>query len=255
MANFKRLLRSNTRAVICTGASNVFGERLPTAKLARLAHENGALFILDAAQTAGIVNIDMRREEIDFLCTAGHKGLYGPMGTGLLVINSDEHLNSLIEGGTGSFSAVLSQPEIYPDRFESGTLNVPGILSLGEGIRFVSDRGVSRIYKSEQGHIADIYKALKNIPNVRLYTDPFSSEKSYVPLLSFNVDGLHSEQTAALLANDNIAVRAGLHCAPSAHKTYGTLREGTVRIAPSIFTKKQDVNLLLTSVVKIAKNS
>lgn len=175
------------------------------------------------------------------------------MGTGLLVINSDEHLYSLIEGGTGSFSAVLSQPEIYPDRFESGTLNVPGILSLGEGIRFVSDRGVSRIYKSEQGHIADIYKALKNIPNVRLYTDPFSSEKSYVPLLSFNVDGLHSEQTAALLANDNIAVRAGLHCAPSAHKTYGTLREGTVRIAPSIFTKKQDVNLLLTSVVKIAK--
>mgnify|MGYP002932521733 CR=1 FL=1 len=88
-----------------------------------------------------------------------------------------------------------------------------------------------------------------------LYTDPFSSEKSYVPLLSFNVVGLHSEQTAALLANDNIAVRAGLHCAPSAHKTYGTLREGTVRIAPSIFTKKQDVNLLLTSVVKIAKNS
>lgn len=255
VANFKRLLRSNTRAVICTGASNVFGERLPTAKLARLAHENGTLFILDAAQTAGIVNIDMRRDEIDFLCTAGHKGLYGPMGTGLLVINSDEHLNSLIEGGTGSFSAVLSQPEIYPDRFESGTLNVPGILSLGEGIRFVSDRGVSRIYKSEQGHIADIYKALKNIPNVRLYTDPFSSEKSYVPLLSFNVDGLHSEQTAALLANDNIAVRAGLHCAPSAHKTYGTLREGTVRIAPSIFTKKQDVNLLLTSVVKIAKNS
>lgn len=94
------------------------------------------------------------------------------MGTGLLVINSDEHLNSLIEGGTGSFSAVLSQPEIYPDRFESGTLNVPGILSLGEGIRFVSNRGVSRIYKSEQGHIADIYKALK-IFERRLYTDPF----------------------------------------------------------------------------------
>ena len=177
------------------------------------------------------------------------------MGTGLLVINSDERLNSFIEGGTGSFSAVLSQPEIYPDRFESGTLNVPGIISLGEGIRFVSSRGVSQIYKSEFAHIADIYRALKSVPNIRLYTDPFSSEKSFVPLLSFNVDGLHSEQTAALLAKYNIAVRAVLHCAPSAHKTYGTLREGTVRIAPSIFTKKQDVNLLLTSIVKIAKNS
>lgn len=95
------------------------------------------------------------------------------MGTGLLVINSDEHLNSLIEGGTGSFSAVLSQPEIYPDRFESGTLNVPGILSLGEGIRFVSDRGVSRIYKSEQGHIADIYKALKIFERSPVYGSVF----------------------------------------------------------------------------------
>lgn len=252
--NFKRLIRFDTKAIVCTGASNVFGKMLPVKRLAKLAHENDVLFILDAAQTAGTVPIDCNEDGIDFLCAAGHKGLYGPMGMGILVINCDKKLDTIIEGGTGSFSVVLSQPESYPDRLESGTLNVPGIAALNEGVKFVGNIGAEKIYNQEMSHIVLIYKSLKEVPGVELYTNPESGVERFVPLLSFNIKGLHSEQTAAMLANDNIAVRAGLHCAPLAHKTYKTIDTGTVRIAPSIFTKKQDVNLLLTSIVKIAKS-
>lgn len=251
--NFERLIKPQTIAVVCTGASNVFGKMLPIKKIAAMAHSYGKLFILDAAQTAGAVRIDCQNDGIDFLCTAGHKGLYGPMGTGVLILNSNERLNTLYEGGTGSYSAVLSQPEKYPDRFESGTVNVPGIIALGEGVRFVSSIGIENIYRNEQKHIISIYEALRGIPQIVLYTNPVSMNERFMPLISFNVQGIHSEDTASRLADDDIAVRAGLHCAPLAHKTYGTTDTGTVRIAPSIFTQEKDVKLLLTSIVKIAK--
>lgn len=247
--SFERLIRPQTIAVVCTGASNVFGKMLPVKKIAAMAHSYGKLFILDAAQTAGTVKTDCKADGIDFLCAAGHKGLYGPMGTGILAINCDEFLNTLYEGGTGSYSAVLTQPEKYPDRFESGTVNVPGIIALGEGIKFVSSVGIQNIYKKERNHIITIYNSFLSLPQIEMYVNPENPAEKEVPLLSFNIRGKHSEETASMLAADDIAVRAGLHCAPLAHEAYGTMDTGTVRIAPSVFTSEKDIKLLLNSVV------
>ncbi len=250
---FERSLRKNTVAIICTAASNVFGKVLPIQKLARLAHEHGVFLVVDAAQSAGILPMHVREYGIDFLCMPGHKGLYGPMGTGLLLCASAHPLATVIEGGTGTLSAQLMQPENYPERLESGTLNVPGIIALSEGVKFVARRGEQRIYRHEMHLMKCAFDCLQTMPNVLMYTDLNSRTECFVPLLSFNICGKHSEETAQLLAADGIAVRAGLHCAGLAHKSYHTEEVGTVRICPSVFTKEKDVNSLLNSVFKIAK--
>ncbi len=253
LANFENALRKETVAIVCTGASNVFGKRAPLKGLADLAHRNGVLLIADAAQTAGILPISMQKDGIDFLCAPGHKGLYGVMGTGILLCNSERALEPLTYGGTGTLSVQLTQPKDYPERLESGTLNVPGILALEKGIRFVQSKGSKQIYAHEMHTVKKKQEALRQMSNVLLYTNLSEQSQSYVPLVSFNIRGLHSEETAAQLSEAGIAVRAGLHCAPLAHKTYGTQEMGTVRICPSVFTNEKDVNSLLNSVFKIAK--
>ncbi len=252
--NFRKELSYDTRAVICTAASNVFGKRLPLKRLSELAHKNGALFCVDAAQAAGIVDINCKRDGIDFLCVAAHKGLYAPMSSGLLIINCGENLETLCEGGTGNLSAVLTQPDSYPERLESGTLSIPNIAGINAGIKFVNSKGIDKIYSHENGIIKYIYSNLLEMKNVILYNDIFSLNESYVPLLSFNIKNLPSEEVAGLLSDADIAVRAGFHCAILAHRTYGTESFGTVRIAPSAFTGSKDVKILLNSVFKIAKS-
>lgn len=237
--NFQSKIKPNTVAIICTGASNVFGVRLPVKRLAKLAHDNGILFVLDAAQTAGIIDYDLKNDGIDFMCVAAHKGLYAPMSTGLLLFNCKRRLETLIEGGTGTYSAVFTQPEELPERFEAGTLNVPLICALKRSVGFVKSRGINNIYTHEMNIIRDIYDGLSSIENVELYTDINSKKEGFVPLISFNVKGFTSEQTAQMLAECNIAVRAGFHCAFSAHKAFKTDDIGTVRIAPSVFTAKK----------------
>lgn len=253
LANFESVMQKNTIAVICTGASNVFGKRTPLKLLADAAHKNGVLLVADAAQTAGILTVSMREDGIDFLCAPGHKGLYGVMGTGILLCNSEQRLEPLTYGGTGTLSAQLTQPDAYPERLESGTLNVPGILALEKGVRFVGEKGTERIYAHEMHVIQTVQDSLRQMPNVLLYTDISAQPRQFAPLLSFNIRGLHSEETASKLSEAGIAVRAGLHCAPLAHKTFGTLETGTVRVCPSVFTSEKDVNSLLNSVFKIAK--
>lgn len=253
VSSFERSLRKNTIAIICTGASNVFGKALPIRKLSKLAHEHGVLLVVDAAQSAGVLPIRIREDGVDFLCAPGHKSLYGPMGTGILLCASSKPLATIIEGGTGTLSAKLTQPENYPERMESGTLNVPGIIALSEGVKFVARKGEKQIYCHEMRLIKSVFDCLQTMPNVVLYTDLNSPTERFVPLLSFNILGKHSEETAQLLAADGIAVRAGLHCAGLAHKAYHTEETGTVRICPSVFTTEKDVNSLLNSVFKIAK--
>lgn len=253
LVNFEKALQKNTVAIVCTGASNVFGKRTPLKALAQLAHKNGIPFIADAAQTAGILPISMQESGIDFLCAPGHKGLYGVMGTGILLCNCAHTLTPLTYGGTGTLSALLEQPKAYPERLESGTLNVPGISALEKGVAFVKTTGVSRIFAHEMHSVQKIEEGLRQMPNILLYTDLSAQPQAYVPLLSFNIRGLHSEETAAKLSEVGVAVRAGLHCAPLAHETYGTKELGTVRICPSVFTTEKDVNSLLNSVFKIAK--
>ncbi len=251
--NFRQALRPNTRLVICTHASNVFGVRLPVERIGALCKIYGILFCLDSAQTAGTVPISLKNTDINFLCTAGHKGLYGPMGTGLLVINSQTTPQSLIQGGTGSLSSERKQPELLPDKYESGTPNLFGIAGLGEGVRYVLSRTPEQLLYSEIELAKQFYRNLSALSAVRLYTKEPCANKN-VPVLSFNIDGFDSEKTALLLSDRfNIATRAGLHCAPLAHEFFKTDTTGTVRVVFSSFNTKAQVDYLSKAVLQITK--
>lgn len=246
--NFYKCIRDNTKLIVCTHASNVFGFCLPVERICKLAHKHNIHFCLDAAQTAGLFNIDAKNSKFDYICCPGHKGLYGPMGVGILIINSEVIPDTLIEGGTGSDSLSPNQPEFIPDRFESGTLNIPGICALKSGIEFVQAKGIENINKHEMNLIKQIYNSFSMNRSISIYND---YKMKSVPVLSFVYNGLDSEKTATILSDRfNIATRAGLHCSPLAHKSMGTLNTGTVRISPSIFTTDKDIYYFL----KVIKN-
>ena len=237
--SFRSQFRKNTKLVVCTHASNVFGIRLPVERISALCRINGILFCLDAAQTAGVLPINLSDSCIDYLCTAGHKGLYGPMGTGFLLINSETMPDSLIQGGTGSYSSDRLQPEQLPDKYESGTPNVAGIAGLREGLRFVKSRGTDNLARHEMRLAQLMYDRLKKISGVELYTAR-PEISTHVPVISFNIEGTDSERVAQILNNRfGIAVRAGLHCAPLAHISKGTEERGTVRAVLSAFNNQR----------------
>lgn len=250
--NFRKAINEKTALVVCTYASNVFGIKPPVERICAICHQYGIPNCVDCAQAAGIVPIDLSNSSIDFLCGAGHKSMYGPMGTGFMIVNCDTVPDTLIEGGTGSSSFDYNQPEILPDRFESGTGNFIGIAGLSGGIRFINSIGIDNIYKKEMYLIKSAYNSLKNMNNVILYTDE-PDQNNYVPVLSFNIDNYDCETTADILNSKyNIAVRAGLHCAPLAHKSKNSLKSGgTVRIVPSAFTTENDIKALVNAVYKI----
>lgn len=248
---FEALIKDNTKMIICTHASNVFGAIMPIGRIAELCKNYGILLLVDAAQTAGVLPINTQKLGIDYLCVATHKGLYSPMGTGVLIANKPID-KTLIEGGTGSMSIIEKQPEILPDRFESGTINLSGIAAISAGIDFVNSKGIDNIYKNELVLMQYLYRGLEKNKNIILYT-PYSKRNAFVPLLSFNVKDMHSEETAEKLNSFGIAVRAGLHCAPLAHKTMGTISSGTVRVAPSVYTTYSDIEYFLNCTKKITK--
>ncbi len=251
--NFRNAIKENTKLVICIHASNVFGVKLPVERISALCRIHGILFCLDAAQTAGVVPISLKNSCIDFLCTSGHKSLYGPMGTGLLVINTEQIPDSLFQGGTGSMSSERSQPEILPDKYESGTPNLVGIAGLNEGVKFVLNKSVDSIEKHEMTLAQLMYDRLERLNDVILYTRRPDINIS-VPVISFNIDGLDSEQTASILNKKyNIAVRAGLHCAPLAHEFFHTEKTGTVRAVASIFMDRRQVLYFTDAVADISK--
>lgn len=253
--SFRSKINSSTRLIICTHASNVFGIKVPVERICALAKIYEIAFCLDAAQSAGIFDIDLSKNNYDFVCIAGHKGLYSPMGIGVLIINNDKNLDTLVEGGTGSMSFDLEQPKFLPDRFESGTLNVPAICGLSAGAKFVSMQTPNKIYEKEKRHILKIYNSLIENKNIKFYTD-LSQENHNAPVLSFNIKGKDCEELASILSSRyNIAVRAGLHCAPLAHKSMGTIDSGTVRISPSFFTTDNEINAFINAVNKISKIS
>lgn len=251
---FRRAIRPDTRLLICTHASNVFGVTFPIRRLGELAHRFGVLFCVDAAQSAGVLPIHMEKDFIDFLCVAPHKGLYAPMGTGLLLCRNTVPMLPLICGGTGSHSLSPAQPEELPDRLESGTPNTPGICGVRAGIDFVKNRGNKNIYEHEMRCIQSVYDSLSVCPHIRFYT-PRPSIGNTTPVLSLNIESIPSEQIAALLDEQGIAVRAGLQCAPTAHRHFGTLEQGTVRLAPSAFSTLEEANVICEVFWKIAKKS
>ncbi|MBW7573612.1 aminotransferase class V-fold PLP-dependent enzyme [Caproiciproducens faecalis] len=247
---FRSALRENTKLIVCTHASNVWGIRLPVERIAALGHVYGIPIAVDCAQSAGILPIDMADSGFDYLCVAGHKGLYGPMGTGMLITPDGSELSTMIEGGTGTNSISLDQPQTMPDRMESGTQNMMGIAGLRAGIEFVKSRGVKTIYQHEMSLVQNLYRRLAEMKNVKLYT-PEPDAPYYAPVLSFNVGDIPSETIAQKLNDSGIAVRAGLHCSPAAHDFMGTLTQGAVRVCPSAFSNLGEMNNFVAALRKI----
>ena len=238
--NFRSLIKPNTRLIFCMGASNVWGKILPIEKIGKLCREKGILFAVDAAQTAGVIPIDMKKQNIDFLCMAPHKGLYAPMGIGVLIARKNLP-QTIIEGGTGTNSLELFQPPRLPERLESGTLNVPAVLGVLAGLDYVSKIGIRRLYESELSLIVKLYRELKMMPQIVLYT-PLPAPNSYAPLLSFNLKDSDSSKVANLLSQNNIAVRGGLHCSPFAHRQMGTQNMGAVRVSVASFNNGAEID-------------
>ena len=244
LAQFRQALDRPADAVICTHVSNVFGYALPVEDIAALCRKKGVPFVLDASQSAGMLPVDMEALGASFIAMPGHKGLYGPQGTGLLLCGCEPA--PLLRGGTGSQSILQEMPAELPDRLEAGTHNMPGIAGLLEGLRFVQRQGVARIadYESELGR--DASRHLAELPGVEVFSGP-----EQTGVVSFRAVGVDCEELGEALAARGIALRAGLHCAPLAHRTAGTLETGTVRFSPAVFNRRQEVDELVRETAAI----
>ncbi len=253
LSRLEKLFRPNTRLVAMTHGSNVLGIMTPIEKIGQLAHDHGALFLVDAAQSAGVVPIHLEKMGIDFLCMPGHKSLYGPSGTGAVVTQKGELLRTIIEGGTGSVSLESQQPDFMPDKLESGTVNTAGILGLGAGLEFITKTGMENIYRHEIGLVQSLYDGLSQIKGVQLYTSRPGLGRN-LPVLAFNVESLTGEETCAKLDEVGFCLRGGFHCAPLAHKKMGTLDRGMARLSPGYFNTPEQVEIFLREMRKIAAN-
>jgi cysteine desulfurase / selenocysteine lyase len=239
-----------TRLVVSTHASNVTGTLLPVGEIARLAHAAGALMLVDAAQTAGVIPIDVQALDIDLLAFTGHKGLQGPPGTGGLILGDRVDaagMDPVLRGGTGSNSEFEEQPTDLPDRFESGTPNGAGIAGLGAGVRHVLERGVEAIRAHEVALTRMLLDGLEEIPGVRTYGPEDALQRTAVVSCTA-ADRRVSEVGFRLDEEHGILCRVGLHCAPAAHRTLGTFPEGTVRLAPGPRTTPDDIRRTLAAV-------
>ena len=253
LAAAEQTITPGTRLVVLNHASNVMGTILPVAQVAALAQRSGALLLVDAAQTAGAVPIDMQGMGIDLLAFTGHKALLGPPGTGGLVIGprvDTAGMEPLLRGGTGSRSEFEIQPEDCPDKFESGTPNGVGIAGLGAGVRYVLAHGVEAIRDHEVMLIRALAEGLANIPGVTVYGPADATQRTAT--LSFTVAGRRVSEIGLRLDEEhNLLCRVGLHCAPAAHRTLGTFPEGTVRFAAGLTISLQDVQQAVTAVAEV----
>jgi len=243
-------IRPNTRLVALSHCSNVTGTIQPIEEIASLARKSGALLLLDAAQSAGVFRIDVRGMMIDLLAAPGHKGLFGPQGTGLLYIADGVELTPLLVGGTGGQSAGPDQPAAMPERFESGTPNTPGIAGLKAGVEFLLEAGLAALRRKEIELTRSLLEGLRSIPGVTVH-GPRSAEER-CGLVSFTVAGFDPSRVGFHLDRDYaLCVRVGLHCAFSAHKTIGTYPEGTVRVSPGYFNTDGDIEAFLKALRSI----
>ena len=247
-ASIAKRLKKNTRAVVCAHASNICSGTLPIAEIGSFCKKHGILFIVDAAQSAGHLPIDMAKMGIDALCAPAHKGLYGIQGAGFLALSPSLHssLDTLTEGGNGINSLERAMPDFSPERYEAGTLATPAIAGLCEGIRHISTVGIESIH----AHECELYKraeeSLMNIRGIKVYLPDVQGS-----VLLFNKEGIASEELAAHLDSYGICVRGGYHCTPLAHKTLSTPEGGAVRVSFGIFNKKSDVDALAYAVSKL----
>jgi cysteine desulfurase family protein len=251
-AAFCAAVTPGTRLAVVTHASNVTGAVTDVAPIGEHCRRLGVALLLDAAQTAGCVPIDVEALRVDFLAFSGHKGLLGPQGTGGLYVRDERALEPLERGGTGSRSDREEQPEFLPDRYESGTLNMPGIAGLGAGVEYLLRRGVQDVQAHERRLLELFLEGLAEQPGITIYGPPGAQARTGV--LSLNVAGLScSEAGSALEDRFALATRVGLHCAPLAHRSLGTFPQGTVRFSWGPFTRRRDVRAAVCALRLLAQ--
>ena len=250
-ADFERLIRPETRAIVCTHASNLTGNMLDLAIIGQIAKDHGLLFIVDASQTAGAFPINMQEAGISILCFTGHKSMMGPQGTGGLCINGDISVRPFKVGGTGVQSFLTTQPEEYPTRLEAGTLNGHGIAGLAAALGFLNETGINRIHAHEAALAKQFYEAVRDIPGVKVYGDFEAEERC--PIVTLNIGDLDSAIAAdELFCSYDIAVRAGAHCAPLMHRALGTEEQGAVRFSFGYFNTTEECDAAVEAVAAIA---
>lgn len=250
-ADFERLMKPNTRAVVCTNASNLTGTVLDIERIAKTAHSHGALVIVDASQTAGCWPIDMKKMGIDVLCFTGHKGLMGPQGTGGICVKEGIEIRPFKVGGSGVQSYSRTHPAEYPTRLEAGTLNGHGIAGLGAAAKFISETGVENIHAKERSLMLRFYEGVKNIDGVTVYGD-FTKDKTAIVALNIR-DYESGEVSYELSQGYGIATRPGAHCAPRMHKALGTTEVGAVRFSFSFYNTEEEIDEAVRAVAELAK--
>ncbi len=249
--DFSRLIRPNTRAIVCTHASNLTGNALDLERIGKIAKANGLLFLVDASQSAGCLPIDMAAQNIDILCFTGHKGLMGPQGTGGLCIRTGVEIRPWKRGGSGVHSYDPRQPGAYPTRLEAGTLNGHGIAGLHAALSYLETTGIAAIHAKEAMLTRRFYEGVCHIPGVTVYGD-FETELR-TAVVALNIDGCDSGAVADELAQEyGIATRSGAHCAPRMHEALGTVSQGAVRFSFSWFNTEQEIDQAIAAVREMA---
>lgn len=241
----------NTRAVICTHASNLTGNVLNLEKIGEICEKHRLLFLVDASQTAGIIPINVRKMKISVLCFTGHKGLLGPQGTGGIYVAPGINIRPLIVGGSGVQSYLKTQPDEMPARLEAGTLNAHGIAGLHAALSYIIDKGVEQIYREEHEKTDYFYRMIRNIPDIHIYGDPENG--LHAPIIALNIGDYDSAQVAdELMETYGIATRAGAHCAPLMHQALGTQKQGAVRFSFSQFNTREELDAGIQALRELA---
>ena len=242
--DIKKYIKKDTALIVFTQASNVLGTIQPIREIGAIAREHNIPFLVDRAQSAGAMKIDVKEENIDILAFTGHKSLLGPMGTGGLIINTDIDIKPLKAGGTGGDSAYEYQPDYYPNHLETGTSNVSGIAGLREAIKFLNKEGIENIHNKEKELTKYALEKLETVKDIEIY-GPKDCEKM-LSVISFNIKDKRPEDVGSILDQKyDIMLRAGLHCAPTAHSVIGTKERGTLRIGLGYFNEKEDIDKLV----------
>lgn len=254
IATVESAILPNTRLIVCTHASNVTGTIMPILEIGRIAKKRGILFMVDGAQSAGSLSIHVENLDIDLLAVPGHKGLLGPQGTGFLYVRPGTPFRHYIEGGTGTDSKSRKQPVEFPEGYEAGTLNAPGIIGLGASVKWIKQRGVEAILKHEQGMTKQLYEDLRNMKRVRLYGPKDMDARCSI--VTINIDNMGCEEAAGQLWDKfGIAVRGGFHCAGPAHRTIGTWETGALRLSVGPFNSHKDVIRTADAIYKLSKEA
>lgn len=240
-SSFEKLIKANTKAIVCTHASNLTGNLLDIDRIGKICQKHQLLFILDASQTAGVFDIDMQKTGIDILCFTGHKSMLGPQGTGGICVREGVPVRPLKSGGSGILTYSKKHPDQMPTALEAGTLNGHGIAGLHAALEFLKQTGLSRIRAKEQALLKRFYEGIQDLPDLKIYGD--FSDFNRCAILSLNIGDYNSSEVADELFQDyGISTRPGAHCAPLMHKTLGTVSQGAVRFSFSYFNTEEEID-------------